>query len=82
MNKKNLIPIIIMLVTFTFFAGCTTTNTNNQTPSITITKPQNGAILTTNNIAIMVEVSNFNLVDKFGQNNVKHSQYIITCTIV
>lgn len=76
MKKKNLrlIPPLITLVVVTLFAGCTTTN--YQTPSLTITQPQNGVTLTSNNVTISVQVSNFNLVNKLGSPNVAGEGHI------
>ncbi len=81
--KKNLwgISILVTLVIFTVFAGCT--STNYQTPSLTITQPQNGATITGSDVTVSIQVSNFNLVDKLGQGNVAgegHVHYFIDVT--
>jgi plastocyanin len=81
--KKNLwgISIFVTLVVFVVFAGCT--STNYQTPSLTISQPQNGAIITGNNVTVSIQVSNFNLVDKLGQGNVAgegHVHYFMDVT--
>ena len=69
MNKKNIwiISIIGTLVIFTIFAGCTTTYPTSKTPQITITQPQNGATISGTDLMVMIQVSNFNIVDKQGQ---------------
>lgn len=69
--KKNdlwLVPVLITLVVFTVFSGCT--STNYLTPSLTITLPQNGATISASNVTVSIQVSNFNLVNKLGQGNV------------
>lgn len=68
MNKKNiwLIPIIGTLVLVTVFAGCTTQNPSSNPPQVKITQPQNNAILTSENVTITVQVSNFELVNQLG----------------
>ena len=80
-NKKILlIPAIGMLVIFAIFAGCTT---NYQTPSLIIIEPKNDAMLPEGNITIVVNVSNFNLIDKLGQTNVAgegHIHYFLDVT--
>ena len=55
----------------------TVTVQNSGTPSIQIIQPQNGATLTAGNIAVTVQVSNFNLVNKLGQANVAGEGHII-----
>jgi plastocyanin len=82
MNRKKimLFPIVGMLVITAFFAGCTTQYPSTQTPQLTITEPQNGTTIPSGNIQIVVQVSNFNLVNKFGSANVAgegHIHYFI-----
>jgi plastocyanin len=80
-KKIPLMPIFGTLLITALFAGCT--STNYQTPQLTITQPQNGATLSAGNIAITVQVSDFNLVNKLGQANVAgegHIHYFLDVT--
>ena len=58
-------------------------NTFGGSPTISITQPHNGASVTAGDIAVSVDVSNFNLVDKLGQTNVAgegHIHYFLDVT--
>ena len=77
MSKKIvLVPIIGTLIIVSFLAGCTSNNPSYQTPTLTITQPKSGATITTENVTVVVEVTNFNLVDKLGQSNVAGEGHI------
>jgi plastocyanin len=85
MKRENfwILPIVGMLIIISLFAGCTSTNTGYQTPSLAITQPQNGATLSAGNVMVKVQVSNFKLVDKLGQTNVAgegHIHYFMDVT--
>jgi len=68
MNKKNtwLVVSIGALVLMTIFAGCTTQYPTSYPPQIKITQPQNNAIITSKNVTITVQISNFTLVNQLG----------------
>jgi plastocyanin len=67
-KKYVLLPLLGTLLITALFAGCT--STNYQTPTLTISQPQNGETIHVSDITIIVQVQNFNLVDKLGQSNV------------
>ena len=74
MDTKKIL-IFGVLISIILFSGCTTTD-NNQTPRLTITQPQNGAILQTNNITVAIQVANFDIVNKIGQTNIPGEGHI------
>ena len=75
-KKIVLVPIIGTLIIVSFLAGCASNNPSYQTPTLTITQPKDGATLTTDNVTVIVEVTDFNLVDKLGQSNVAGEGHI------
>jgi len=68
MKKRSVFIILIgVVITITLFAGCTSQYPSSNTPTLTITEPQNGASVSGTNLMVMIQVSNFNIVDKQGQ---------------
>ncbi len=54
------------LVIFAVFAGCTTQYPTSNLPKVKITQPQNNAVITSKDVTITVQVSNFTLVNQLG----------------
>jgi plastocyanin len=76
MKKIQIISIVGILIAVVLFAGCSTTPYQSP-PSISITKPTNGASLPAGSVTVTVSVQNFNLVNKIGQSNNAGEGHII-----
>jgi plastocyanin len=60
------LALLLLMAMLAAFAGCAT---QQPSPMITITSPQNGATVQAGSVPVTVQVSNFNIVDRQGQAN-------------
>ncbi len=68
MKKQSLLAIIVgTTLMIIFLAGCTSQYPTSNPPTLTITDPQNGATISGTDLMVMIQVTNFNIVDKQGQ---------------
>ncbi len=67
MKKKNIeVAIVGIVLGVTLLAGCTTPYPSNK-PTLSITQPQTGATISGTDLKVIIQVTNFNIVDKQGQ---------------
>ena len=68
MEKKNSIAVFVGLMLFAILlSGCTSQYPSSNTPTLTITQPQSGSTISGSDLMVMIQVTNFNIVDKQGQ---------------
>lgn len=71
---KLMLPIVVLAVLV--LPACTAQMENNSMPQITITSPKDGDSLPAGNVTVMVNVTNFDLVNKLGKSNVPGEGHI------
>lgn len=83
-KKLGWITLSLIMLAVLILPACTAQMSTSGMPKIMITSPKEGAMIPSGNVTIMVNVTNFNLVNKLGQANVAgegHVHYYIDVAV-
>ncbi len=83
-KKLGLIILSLVMLAVLTLPACTAQTSTSGMPTIMITSPKEGATIPAGNVTIMVNVTNFKLVNKLGQANVAgegHVHYYIDVAV-